>query len=64
MKNCRKIQQELSAYLDGELTSSLRAEVEAHLLSCARCQQELLEMKMLATGVAALPNVKPLRSAP
>lgn len=59
MKNCRKIQQELSAYLDGELTSSLRAEVEAHLVSCARCQQELLEMKMLATGVAALPNLKP-----
>lgn len=59
MKNCRKVQRELSAYLDGELTPSLRAEVEAHLASCAHCQRELLEMKMLATGVAALPNLKP-----
>jgi Putative zinc-finger len=59
MKNCRKIQQELSAYLDGELTPSLRADVERHLTSCAQCQQELSEMKTLATGVAALPNLEP-----
>ena len=59
MKDCRKIQRELSAYLDGELTPSLRAEVEAHLASCAHCQRELLEMKTLTAGVAALPNLKP-----
>ncbi len=59
MKNCREIQRELSAYLDGELTPSLRAEVETHLASCTQCQRELLEMKTLATGVAALPNLEP-----
>jgi len=59
MKNCRKIQPDLSAYLDGELTPSLRAKVEDHLASCAECRQELSEMKILATGVAALPNLKP-----
>jgi hypothetical protein len=59
MKNCGKIQQELSAYLDGELTPSLRAEVETHLTSCAQCRQELSEMQTLATGVAALSNLKP-----
>jgi len=59
MKNCREIQRELSAYLDGEWTPSLRVEVEVHLASCAQCQQELSEMKTLATGVAALPNLEP-----
>jgi hypothetical protein len=59
MTNCREIQRELSAYLDGELTPSLRAEVETHLTSCARCRQEFSEMKMLATGVGALPTLKP-----
>jgi len=59
MKNCREIQQELSAYFDGELPPSLRAKVETHLASCAQCQQELLEMKTLAMGVAALPKLKP-----
>src|SRR5580704_3271983 len=59
IKKCRKIQRELSAYLDGELTPPLRANVEEHLASCAQCQQELSEMKTLATGLAALPNLRP-----
>jgi hypothetical protein len=59
MKNCRKIQRELSAYLDGELTPSGCANVEEHLATCAQCQQELSEMKTLATGLAALPNLRP-----
>lgn len=59
MKNCREIQRELSAYLDGELTPSVQVEVETHLASCAQCRQELSKMKTLATGVAALPTLKP-----
>ena len=59
MKHCQDIQPELSAYLDGELMPPQRAEVEAHLASCPRCQEELAELKTLAAGVAALPRLEP-----
>ena len=59
MKSCQDIRGELSAYLDGELTSSRRAEVDAHLASCGRCQQELSEIRKLTAGVAALPRLQP-----
>lgn len=59
MKSCRNIRRELSAYFDGELTLPQRTEVETHLASCVRCQRELLEMKTLVTGMAALPTMQP-----
>ncbi len=59
MKDCRNIRGELSAYLDGELTPPQRTEVETHLASCAHCQRELVELKTLVTGVAALPKLQP-----
>jgi hypothetical protein len=59
MRNCRNIRWELSAYLDGELTPPQRTEVEAHLASCTHCQQALLEMKTLVSGVGALPKLQP-----
>jgi anti-sigma factor ChrR (cupin superfamily) len=59
MKYCQDIRPELSAYLDGELTPSQRTEVEAHLASCPRCQEELAELKTLAAGMAALPKLEP-----
>jgi len=59
MKYCQDIQPELSAYLDGELLPPQRAEVEAHLVSCPRCQEELAGLRTLATGMAALPKLEP-----
>jgi anti-sigma factor RsiW len=59
MKYCQDIQPDLSAYFDGELAPPQRAEVEAHLASCRRCQEELAELKTLAAGVAALPKLGP-----
>ena len=59
MKNCQDIQPELSAYVDGELTPPQRAEIEAHVASCPRCQRELAELKTLAAGMAALPRLQP-----
>ncbi|HXI85071.1 MAG TPA: zf-HC2 domain-containing protein [Verrucomicrobiae bacterium] len=59
MKDCDHIRGELSAYLDGELTPPQRTEVETHLASCAECQRELVELKTLVTGVAALPKLQP-----
>jgi hypothetical protein len=59
MRNCRDIQPDLSAYLDGELAPSRRAEIEAHVTSCPRCQRELAGLRTLAAGVAALPRLQP-----
>src|SRR6266404_2717000 len=59
MKNCGNIRWELSAYLDDELTPPQRAEIEAHLASCAHCQRELSEVKRLVAGVGTLPKLQP-----
>ena len=59
MKNCQDIQPDLSAYVDGELAPSRRAEIEAHVAACPRCQQELAGLRTLAAGVAALPRLHP-----
>lgn len=61
MNDCDIIQPELSAYVDGELTSHRRERVEAHLESCPRCQEALAELKTLAVGVATLPKMQPPR---
>jgi hypothetical protein len=42
------IQIKLGAYLDGELNTQERAEVERHLVTCADCRQELDEIKHLS----------------
>ncbi len=63
MKNCQEIQQELSAYVDGELASSLRAEIEAHLASCRRLPARMAGLRALAAGVAALPHCNPRRGS-
>jgi hypothetical protein len=39
--NCFDAEQFFDAYLDGELSSSLRLELDAHRLRCPRCQQTL-----------------------
>ena len=59
MRNCQDIQPDLSAYVDGELAPSRRAEIETHVASCSRCQRELAGLKTLAAGVAALPRLQP-----
>ena len=59
MRNCQNIQPDLSAYVDGELTPSRRAEIEAHVASCPDCQRELAGLRTLAAGVAALPRLQP-----
>lgn len=37
-ENCRHLLGQLSAYLDGELSDELCAEIERHLADCADCR--------------------------
>jgi anti-sigma factor RsiW len=53
---------DLSAYLDGALSSEARASTEAHLDSCALCRTRLAELRATASLIAALPTPLPSRS--
>jgi len=45
---CRKVRNNLSAYADGELSSRLRRNFEAHLAACEKCAAELASLREVA----------------
>ncbi len=49
-----RLQQQLSAYLDGELAPDEMAEVRRHLTDCQECQQELDGLRLVKTTLARL----------
>lgn len=57
--SCHELREQLSAYLDGMLDSSLAAQVEEHLASCAECRMEYEELKAAVELVRELPVVVP-----
>jgi len=48
----------LNAYLDGELHEQQRMEMEIHLASCAVCQNELKELRLVSGLLQAIPTPK------
>ncbi|HOI55286.1 MAG TPA: zf-HC2 domain-containing protein [Phycisphaerae bacterium] len=42
---CRRVRENLSAYLDGELKGTARRLIEEHLAECAECRAQLDELK-------------------
>lgn len=54
---CAECQRELSACLDGEVTGAVRAQMEAHVAGCADCRQRLTDLRQIAAGVKALPQL-------
>lgn len=57
--SCDQIEPLLSAYLDDELDSADRAAVDQHLSGCARCANELNELRgvVAAAGELATPSL-------
>jgi anti-sigma factor RsiW len=51
--------EELSAYLDGELSTGEMPDVIAHLSNCQDCRMELAALDRSRTAVRALPGVEP-----
>ena len=49
----------LSEYLDGELSSAERADIDAHLHSCATCPTILQELRAVKEQAASLPFAAP-----
>lgn len=58
MSVCENIQEELSAYLDGELQDSARAACEAHICACQTCRAVLEDLKAASAAVSSLPKLK------
>ena len=65
VRECRSsLQEELKAYLDGELPPLRRAAMERHLGTCPACQAELASLRQLSVQLSeALPSVAPLPDA-
>jgi len=53
-----ELESQLSAYIDGELTDTERAEVEAFLADDAQARQVLAELRATVAGLHSLPRAK------
>lgn len=56
--NCRKVSKNLTAYIDCELPSKTRKEVEEHLQRCRECYARWQELHLLNQELAALPTLE------
>jgi anti-sigma factor RsiW len=59
MMTCERIEELLSAYLEGELAAAERAEVEGHLAACPDCAALLGLMKETMAAAGGFPEVEP-----
>ena len=59
MMTCERIEELLSAYLEGDLAAAEKAEVEAHLSGCAECSGLAALMREALAAAAAFPEVEP-----
>lgn len=55
-------EEELSAYLDGELEDAARARFEAHIEDCAACREVLEELRAVRRALRDLPRTDAPRS--
>lgn len=56
---CERIEDLLSAYLEGELSAAERSEVAAHLDACPECAGLVGLMKETTAALAGFPEVEP-----
>ena len=54
--NCEGIREDLGAYLDDELDSARRSELDGHLASCEACTVELERLRKLSRLVGDVPR--------
>ena len=57
---CKKVKRELSAFIDGEISSKLKREIEEHLHQCADCFREYQEFKVLIQKTANIEEYRHL----
>lgn len=55
---CPEIRENLSAYIDGELSDEMKEQTERHLAACDACRQLYDELLAVTTAVQSLPQVE------
>ncbi len=58
----RRLRDQLSAHIDGELDASAAERLERHLAECGRCRQEMEQLRATVAALQELPAVEPPRS--
>jgi len=57
--NCGHAEKKLVAYLDGKLTIAERRQFEAHLVTCAECQEQAAGFRSVWNALEELPVLAP-----
>ncbi len=57
MSDCDKFKMHFSGYLDGDLTPTLRKELESHLSACVECNETFRQIKMIQQSLRELPQI-------
>lgn len=57
---CHRCEENLSAYVDGELSGELTARVEAHVKMCGSCRRELEALRRTDAALDALGDLEPV----
>ena len=57
--NCGQTEKKLVAYLDGKLAIAERRQMEAHLATCAACQERAAEFRSVWDVLDELPALEP-----
>jgi len=55
---CAGIKQLLSEYIDGVLDAQTRTGIKEHIATCAGCQKEMEELKVLVEDLGSLKHAK------
>jgi len=58
---CRRVDEDLTAYFQGELSPERHAEVEAHVASCVACTAALEEVRSLFSFSSTVEDIVPSR---
>ncbi len=61
-QGCEETREQLSAHIDGQLTSEEKGSLEEHLASCKPCQQELESLRATKSVLSFMPSVATPRS--
>ncbi|HOJ92039.1 MAG TPA: zf-HC2 domain-containing protein [Dictyoglomaceae bacterium] len=56
---CKEAKRLMSSYIDGEISSLKKRELEEHLEKCISCKKELLIMEDLLKNLHRLPEISP-----
>ena len=56
---CVRVRKELSAYIDGEVSSQRRAAIENHLAGCSDCEQYREHLSRIAQSVRKADQIEP-----